>query len=175
MVSSRIIMTLNIVFSYRYHELQVEILFSNENRPLASWCMADVWSVRGGGSGSSLSSGPTGARSGPSLSSGPSGGRGAHSPLVPLGGLVLTLLWSLWGTLTLLWSLGGSGSSLPGPPGGPMWPIPWCTWWYFWAYILLPQWFLGRSHGTPFPPELNRLTDKYMWKHYLPAHYVCGR
>ena len=28
---------------------QVEILFSEENHPLASWCMADVWSVGGGG------------------------------------------------------------------------------------------------------------------------------
>ena len=35
--------------SSRKKSKRVEILFSKENRPLASWCMADVWSVWGGG------------------------------------------------------------------------------------------------------------------------------
>ena len=32
-----------------------------------------------------------------------------------------------------------------------------------------------RSHGTPHPPWTDWLTDKHVWKHYLPANYVCGR
>ena len=41
-------------------------------------------------------------------------------------------------------------------------------------YYRMPQCIMGKIHMGPPPPELDRLTDKHVWKHYLPTYYVCG-
>ena len=117
------------------------------------------------------------------LGKGGEGYLGPHSQVLP----AVLPSWSFWGVPCDLshdaWALlpRSFQQSFPsGPSGGShmTYPImhlmlPVCspdTNWWVWldaaAYILL---------GPPPPRiELDRLTDKHVWKHYLRANYVCG-
>ena len=121
-----------------------------------------------GGSMPSLSSGPLGGVQALTLLWSLQGGSRSSLSSGPSGGIqVLTLLWSLKGgvqVLTLLWSLRGvSHVTYPIMLLYTTKECPSASWAKF-------------TWDPPPPPQswMDRLTDKHDWKHYLPAHYVCG-
>ena len=83
------------------------------------------------------------------------------------------LVWSgpcLGGSSSTTTSVGGGSSSTTSGGSHVTYPIMFL----YTAYA--PLHCEQNSHGTPLPQiELDRQTDKHVWKHYLPANYVCGR